>query len=336
MKLRVRQRLRRIMTSFGMGVAVFALAVQGLGVVFPTTTRATVGDRNDNVIYEGAANKAELLAIYDKGVDAAGHNDIQAIYSHFGVTRQDLVNATEGTYYTDDQGGRIGSVGRINYNAPGRYPVNVPGASTTLYSGAYLDGYNSKHWPMKALIGQRAIDGGWFAITLDCGNIVYTTMPPKPVKNISVCRPGTGVITIKETEKEAGDVAPGSDACVTKITVCRPGVGVITIKESDKKATDLPKDDAACQPKPVTPVEVKKVTVCRPGTGVITINESDKRSTDLPKDDAACQPKPAAPVQQLPKTGPSEALVGALGLGLLSAAGYFYWDSRRALGRSLL
>lgn len=327
----LRQRLRRFGLSFGTGLAVMALVLQAFGALVPSTAQAAVSDPADNVIYEGAANKNELLAIYDRNRDSAGHTDIQAIYSHFGVTRQDLANASEGTYYTDDQGGRIGSVGRLDWKAPGRYAVNVPGASTSIYSGAFLDGYNNKHYPMKALIGQRAVDGQWFAITLDCGNIVYTKMPSKPVKNISVCRPGTGVITIKETEKEQGDVAPGSDACVTKLTVCRPGVGEITIKESDKRSTDLPSGDAACQPKTVTPVE-NKVTVCRPGTGVITIKESDKRSTDLPKDDAACKPKPAAPVT-LPQTGPGEMLLSALGIGLLGTAGYFYWDSRR-LGRT--
>lgn len=333
MKLRVRQRLRRFMASFGMGVAVFALAVQGLGVLFPATTQAAVDDPNDNVIYQGAANKADLLAIYDKGVDAAGHSDIQAIYSHFGVTRQDLMNATEGTYYTDDQAGNISSVGRIKYDIAGRHAIAITGTTTTVYSGPFSEGYNHIHYPMKALIGQRAVDGAWFAITLDCGNIVYTKLPPKPVKNISVCRPGTGVITIKETEKQSTDLSATSSACKADIQVCRPGVGVITIKEDRMRSTDLPVDDAACQPKPVTPVEVKKVTVCRPGTGIVTINENDRRSTDLPKDDAACQPKPAAPVV-LPQTGPGEMLLSAAGLGLLGAAGYFYYDSRRALGRT--
>lgn len=333
MKLQLRQRLRRLTTSFGMGAVVFALAVQGLGVLFPATTHAAVDDPNDNVIYQGAANKADLLAIYDKGVDAAGHADIKAIYSHFGVTRQDLVNATEGTYYTDDQGGRINSVGRLKYDIPGRSAVAITGTNTTVYSGPFSEGYNHIHYPMKALIGQRAVDGAWFAITLDCGNIVYTKLPPKPVKNISVCRPGTGVITIKETERKNTDVPVDNTACKADIQVCRPDVGVVTIKEDKKRSTDLPVNDAACQPKPVTPVEVKKVTVCRPGTGIVTINESDKLSTDLPKDDAACQPKPAAPVT-LPKTGPGEMLLSAAGLGLLAAAGYFYYDSRRALGRT--
>lgn len=297
-----RLRGERVTKSIGIGVVVFALVVQLFAVFQPPTAEAAVSDPNDNIVYQGAANKAALLAIYDRGVDSAGHADIQQIYTHFGVTRQDLVNASEGTYSTNDFSGQIKTTGRMDWKAANRQAVSVPGASTTIYTGDFLDGYNAKHYPMKALIGKRTIDGQWFAITLDCGNIVYVTPPPKPVKNISVCRPGAGVITIKESDKQSADVAP---------------------------------DDAACQPKPiVTPVE-KELTVCRPGTGVITIKESQKLAGDLPANDMACQPKPVAPVE-LPKTGAGETILGALGLSLLAAATYFYWDSRRLLGGAQL
>lgn len=334
-----RLRGERITKSLGIGVVVFALVAQSFAVFQPPTAEAAVSDPNDNVVYQGAANKAALLAIYDKGVDSAGHADIKQIYAHFGITRQDLVNAKEGTYSTNDFNGQIKTVGRMNWQGTNRQAVSVPGASTSIYTGEFLDGYNAKYYPMKALIGKRAIDGQWFAITLDCGNVVYVTLPPKPVKNITVCRPGTGVITIKETEKRSTDVAPDSELCKPKpvvpvakmISVCRPGTGVITIKESDKQPADVAPNDEACQPKPVvTPVE-KHITVCRPGTGVVTIKESQKLATDLPANDMACQPKPAAPVE-LPKTGAGETMIGALGFGLLAAASYFYWDSRRLLG----
>jgi len=376
-----RLRGERLTKSIGIGVAVFALVAQSFALFQPPSAQAAVSDPNDNIVYQGAANKAQLLAIYDSGRDSAGHTDIKQIYTAMGITREDLANATEGTYYTDDFNGQIKTLGRMDWKQANRSQISIPGANTTVYTGGFLDGYNAKHYPMKALIGKRSVDGQWFAITLDCGNIVYVTLPPKPVKDISVCRPGTGVITIKENEKQAGDVAPESKACQPKpvtpveknITVCRPGTGVITIKESERqsgdvsagselcqekpvvkpvekrvkvcrpgtgiipikesqrRATDLAPDDAACQPKPepVTPV-VSRTTVCRPGAGVITINESDRQATDLGASDAACQPKPV--VQELPRTGAGESLLGALGLGMLAAAGYFYWDSRRLLG----
>ena len=252
-----RLRGERVTKSLGIGVAVFALVLQSFALIQPESAQAAVSDPNDNIIYQGAANKAQLLSIYDSGRDSAGHTDIKQIYTAMGITREDLANATEGTYYTDDFNGQIKTLGRMDWKQANRSQLTIAGANTTIYTGGFLDGYNAIHYPMKSLIGKRAVDGQWFAITLDCGNIVYVTPPPVPVKNITVCRPGTGVITIKETEKQPGDVAA---------------------------------DDQACQPKPV--------------------------------------------VQELPKTGAGETFVGALGLGLLAAATYFYWDSRRLLGGS--
>lgn len=401
-----RLRGERVTKSLGIGAVVFALVIQSFAVFQPQSAQAAVSDPNDNIIYQGAANKNALMAVYDRGVDSAGHADIKQIYSHFGITRQDLMNATEGTYSTNDFNGQIKTTGRLDWRVSNRQAVSVPGASTSIYTGGFLDGYNSKQYPMRALIGKRAIDGQWFAITLDCGNIVYVTLPPKPVKNISVCRPGTGVITIKETERQSGDVAQDSPACkpstyacvslrVTPITrtangqvtratfttnttatnatltsvtyVVRDGSGrEISRSTNSQYDQQLPGDytvqayatfdvkgesqtvtSAACKVSFVVPAE-NQITVCRPGTGVITIKQSEKRSTDLPADDAACQPKPVVPTTttptptptpapvQLPKTGTGDVMLGALGLSLLSAATYFYLDSRRLLGAARL
>lgn len=77
---------------------------------------------------------------------------------------------------------------------------------------------------------------------------------------------------------------------------------------------------------------VKDIEVCRPDEGIITIPEDQKRSTDLPKDSAECKTVPP----ELPKTGPGEDLLSALGLGSLGAAGYYYVASRRGLMSALL
>lgn len=349
------QRLRgeRLTKSLAIGVAVFALVVQSFALIQPDTAQAAVSDPNDNIIYQGAANKAELIAIYDTGRDSAGHADIKQIYSAMGITREDLLNATEGTYYTDDFNGQIKTLGRMDWKQANRQPLSIPGASTPIYTGGFLEGYNAKHYPMKALIGKRTVDGQWFAITLDCGNIVYVTPPVVPVKKISVCRPGTGVINIREDERQAGDVAVDSELCKPKpvtpivtpaekeVMICRPGTGVMTIKESQRQSGDVEPTSELCKVKPVVVMPIESdITVCRPGTGIITIKEGQRQSTDRSSRDAACQPQPAAPaapvvtepIRELPKTGSGEVALGALGLSLLAAASYFYWDSRRLLG----
>lgn len=174
-RLRKEEATRRI----GLIFTVLALVVQSFAVFTPP--EVTNAANGDNVIYSGITSKEDLLQVYDRGVDSAGRNDIRQIYTHFGVSRQDIANATIGTYYTNDFNGQIKTVGRSNWGVTNRQPVKITDSSTTVYTGDFLDGYNSKRWPMRALIGQRSVDGAWFAITLDCGNVVYV-VPPPPVK----------------------------------------------------------------------------------------------------------------------------------------------------------
>ena len=93
-----RLRGERVTKSLGIGMAVFALVLQSFALIQPESAQAAVSDPNDNIIYQGAANKAQLLSIYDSGRDSAGHTDIKQIYTAMGITREDLANATEGTY----------------------------------------------------------------------------------------------------------------------------------------------------------------------------------------------------------------------------------------------
>ena len=73
-----RLRGERLTKSLGIGVLVFALVAQSFALLTPAeTAQAAVSDPNDNIIYQGAANKAGLLAIYDRGVDTAGRADIK-------------------------------------------------------------------------------------------------------------------------------------------------------------------------------------------------------------------------------------------------------------------
>jgi uncharacterized repeat protein (TIGR01451 family) len=175
-RLRKEEATRRI----GLIFTVLALVVQSFAVFSPP--EAVNAANGDNVIYSGITSKENLLSIYDRGVDSAGRNDIRQIYTHFGVSRDDIARASIGTYYTNDFNGQIKTVGRGDWGVSNRFPVKVTDSNTTVYSGGFLDGYNGKRWPMRALIGTRAIDGQWFAITLDCGNVVYV-VPPPPVKH---------------------------------------------------------------------------------------------------------------------------------------------------------
>lgn len=203
-RLRKEEATRRI----GLIFTVLALIVQSFAVFSPPQSANAAN--GDNVIYSGFSTKSDLLNIYDRGVDSAGRADIQQIYTHFGISRQDIASSQQGTFYTDDFGGAIQTVGRSDWGVSNRYPIHITDSTTTVFSGAYLDGYNHKHWPMKALIGQRSADGAWFAIPLDCGNVVYT-VPPPPVKHPAAVCSSLAITPLSRTEVRLSASASATD-----------------------------------------------------------------------------------------------------------------------------
>ena len=147
------------------------------------------------------------------------------------------------------------SWGRVSRFSPAEGEVRHDINGTIVYSRP-LWRYDSTSWTIPHGSTYPAFRGysakiGEFAIMQGCGNIVTRKLPVPEIKYVTVCRPGTGVITIKETDRLSTDLAADDGACQPKnITVCRPGTGVITIKETEKLPTDLPADSAICQPKP--------------------------------------------------------------------------------------
>lgn len=168
----------------GLVFMALALVVQSFAVFSPP--ESANASNADNVIYSGIRNKEDLLAIYDRGSDSAGRKDIREIYTHFGISRNDIANMYMGSYNTGDFNGQLKSVGRSDWGVSYRTPVAVSDSSTTVYTGGFT-GTHGKSWPMPALIGKRSIDGAWFAITLDCGNPVYVVPPPPVKKPVAAC-----------------------------------------------------------------------------------------------------------------------------------------------------
>lgn len=203
-RLRKEEATRRI----GLIFTALALVVQSFAVFSPPESANAAN--GDNVIYSGITSKEDLLGIYDRNVDSAGHRDIKAIYTHFGISRQDIANSTMSSYYTNDFNGQIKTVGRSNWGVANRFPVKISDSDTTVYSGGFLDNYNQKRWQMKALIGQRSIDGQWFAITADCGNVVYV-VPPPPVKHPAASCLALTIAPISRTQMRLSATASAVD-----------------------------------------------------------------------------------------------------------------------------
>ena len=166
----------------GLILTALAVLVQGFIAFAPTETQAAAS--NNDIIYGGFTSKDDLLRIYDKGIDSAGRADIKQIYSYFGVTRSDIENTYLGRINSKDFNEGIYSTGRYSYNKPGsnEQAMQITGTDTTVYTRT-LRSFDAGHQietgnGYAALIGQRTIDGKWFAIVLDCGNIDFTELPP--------------------------------------------------------------------------------------------------------------------------------------------------------------
>jgi hypothetical protein len=225
-------------------VAAFAMVLQLTAGVFPfaSTSVSAIGD--DNIIRNGITSKEQLLAIYDSGSDGAGHTDIKQIYTHFGVSRQDIANATMGSYKTNDFNGQLKTIGRNNFPNTGRTAVAVEGANTSIYAGPFLDnaGNNANTTPynMPALIGKRSVDGQWFAVTLNCGNIVYTVTPPplpKPVPG--VCTAVTATRTSRTNFTFKTDYTLGDDKFQSLTYVITDAAGVEVDRTSSSSYTQM-------------------------------------------------------------------------------------------------
>ena len=184
-RLRKEEATRRI----GLIFTALALVVQSFAVFSPPES-ANAANGN-NIIYGGVKSKTELLSLYDKNKDSAGHTDLQQIYSKFGITRQDIVNASEASFNSRDFNLGIISVGRSNYTWQ-RTPYEVPETSTTVYAGNVYK-FDTTEWskkngsPYQAVIGKRTVDGKWFAIMFACGNPAFVELPPEPPQPSAAC-----------------------------------------------------------------------------------------------------------------------------------------------------
>lgn len=200
--------IRRVTKPMALGLAALALVAQLFsGFNLPgdsSKASATQFDRfnKDNIVYGGIKDKDHMLHVYDS------YSDIRAIYEHYGITRADIASMTMGSFNTSDFGGQLKTLGRVNYNVPNRYAVNIPGAGQ-VYTGGYLNGANNKNagYPLQALIGKRSADGKWFAIVLFCGNLTYVEdLPPKPQPPKPQPKPAAACKAI-DVQKTARDAA---------------------------------------------------------------------------------------------------------------------------------
>ncbi len=248
-RLRKEETTRRI----GLFMTALALIVQSFTVFVPATSANT--SHESDLIKGGVSSMSELLDRYDNP-----NYDYKKIMTYAGITRSEIANAKKTSVNSRDYGTDSNawlSWGRVSRMSAAKGEVkHVIDDSTTVYSRP-LWRLDTTEWTTvhgstyEAFLGSSA-KMGKFAILINCGNLVTRKVPPAPVK-ITVCRPGTGIIDIFDTDKRSTDLPATSDQCQPKISVCRPGTGIISIFESEKKSTDLPANSDKCKTCPGNP-----------------------------------------------------------------------------------
>jgi PKD repeat protein len=163
----------RVTRTFSAIAATLIVLLQFATILAPPTP-ANAASPSD-LIYGGVVSKDDLLNRYDES------KQLQAIYRTFGVERRDLektrlvtINSLDKSYKT---------LGRIQHLATdtkfeiGKETYWQRSLSVWDTGARKQTGTNYKVYE-----GTRSLDGGYFAIMVQCGNIVVKTNPstPKP------------------------------------------------------------------------------------------------------------------------------------------------------------
>jgi len=176
------KRLRKEETTRRAGLIITALALvfQSLAVFSPP--EAVNASSSADFIPGGVKTKQAFLGHYDNQ-----GTRIKGLFSSLGITRSEVAAAKEGTI------SKSGVAGKYNWSrtslysyAQGQrsYTFNSGSASTTFYYRPLSLTANNP--PYKVLVGHSA-KFGWFAIKMDCGNLVTKT-PPKETKPEAICK----------------------------------------------------------------------------------------------------------------------------------------------------
>ena len=115
-RLRKEEATRRV----GLIFTALALVVQWFAVFTPP--ESANASNGNNIIYSGFKDKNDLLAIYDRNKDSAGHTDLQQIYKYFGITRQDIANGSMKSINSRDQGNHNSKCRTLNIRSSNVHP----------------------------------------------------------------------------------------------------------------------------------------------------------------------------------------------------------------------
>lgn len=124
------------------------------------------------------------------------------------------------------------------------------------------------------------------------------------------------------TSPDACDSATVDVPAPKNVSVCNPATGeIITVKETEVD-NYKPSTDKACAPMDVCVIASKTHRM---------IKGKDFDATTMSEDMSKCDTPQVLSVTTVANTGPGDVLVGTAGLGSVTAAGYYFANSRRKL-----
>ncbi len=175
-RLRKEEATRRL----GLVFTALALVVQSLAVFSPpeAANAASAAD----FIPGGVPSKQAFLNHYDNNT-----NRIKGLFDSLGITRAEVSDATRGSI------GQAGVAGKYNWSRTSLYSAaqgersytfnNGAGNVTFFYRPLSLTANNP---PYDVLVGNSK-QFGWFAIKMDCGNLITKTPPREAVVSSIKC-----------------------------------------------------------------------------------------------------------------------------------------------------
>ena len=215
-----RLRKEEVTRRTGIIVTVLALVIQSLTVFVPSTSANS--SHPSDLIRGGVDSISELLKHYDNS-----NNDFKKIMDYAGISRAELKSMKKTSINSRERGtgdNQWLSWGRVSRMSAAKGEKKHDIGNTTVYSRPLwrLDttSWTKQHGSTYTAFVGNSSKMGKFAIILDCGNLVTTKVPPAPVKKVTVCRPGVGVITIKESDKKSSDLPANSNECKPKSAAC--------------------------------------------------------------------------------------------------------------------
>lgn len=328
----------------------------------------------NSIIDCGALTVSELRQ--DFATNNAGKQpDVQTVFAHYGITLDDIDGKTStvkmgritktGDVYVGSELVATGarSVGRAALE--GSAPVTISG-KTYYFERTSGSAFQTDEIPAFVFFRDNQF---YRAVITSCANPATATPVPPKKTPVATCKAitankisrtefsfdGSATVadgaTIKSyvftVKNSAGSIVSTKTVATTDLSA---NSGTFNLTKADTYTISLTvntslgaRTDTNCvttievKPEPVTPVVSVDKQVCDVTTNtVITIKESEATSPNYkPVGDEACQPKAVAPVI-VAKTGPEQVVGGMIGLGSLTAAGYYFQASRRRVIASLI